>query len=374
MKIKKVLGLLTVMIAVFGFSTGAFAAWGDEICTTCKSCTVDNVACEAGEQEDILCYEFDYDNRYIADGYCVDSDAEKCRAIFNICNCENPEDFLSGQTIGVRMTVLVDGEDGENGAYWSGTADANVEMRQYGTEADACEDMADVYDKEFGPGKFYLSDLETEVPQATLVDNPTCEVVAAARATVILTDPIEGYTITPQDAIDKLSHWWIDVAPIRIDPNVLNNGELISVKIELLNQESGGICADCTCVCECIVDVAIVCCADDASYSMYFPYLVTQDAAWNTGIVVTNLGSSVAIADMEATFTLTDGTGAEFTYTKTDFETKVWAFVIDVELPNFSGTPLPGTAWLNVETNFSVDGWHFMTDGNFGAGSLPRLE
>jgi hypothetical protein len=29
MKIKKILGLLTVMIAVFGFSTGAFAAWGE---------------------------------------------------------------------------------------------------------------------------------------------------------------------------------------------------------------------------------------------------------------------------------------------------------------------------------------------------------
>ena len=372
MKIKKVLGLLTVMIAVFGFSTGAFAAWGDEICTTCKGCTVDRVACEAGEQEEILCYEFDYDDRHGADGYCVASELEKCKAIFNICNCENASDFESGQTIGVRMTILVDGEDGENGAYWSGGADANVDLRLYGTEALACDNMADVYDEVFGPGKFYLSDLETVVPPATLVDDTTCEVVAAARATVILTDPTEGYTITPLDAIDKLSHWWIDIAPIRIDPNVLHAGELISVKIELLNQESGGICADCVSVCECIVDVAIVCCLDGASYDMYFPYVLTQDSAWFTGIVVTNLSSSVAIADMVATFTITDGTGATFTYTKTDFETKVWAFSLDAELSNFSGTPAPGAAWLKVETNFSVDGWQFMTDGSFGAGTLPR--
>ena len=372
MKIKKILGLLTVMIAVFGFSTGAFAAWGDPICTTCKSCTLDRVACEAGEQEEILCYEFDYDDRYGADGYCVASELEKCKAIFNICNCENASDFESGQIIGVRMTILVNSSDGENGAYWSGGADATVDMRPYATAVLACDDMTHPYTVDFGPGKFYLSDLTTVVPQATLVDNPTCEVVAAARATVLLTDPTAGYTITPLDAINKLSHWWIDIAPIRIDPNVLHAGELISVKIELLNQESGGICAECTSVCECIVDVAIVCCLDGAHYSMYFPYVLTQNATWSTGIVVTNLSSSIAIADMEATFTLTDGTGTEFTYTKTDFETKVWAFGLDSELSNFSGTPAPGAAWLKVETNFSVDGWQFMTDGVFGAGTLPR--
>lgn len=372
MKIKKLLGLLTVMIAVFGFSTGAFAAWGDPICTTCKSCTIDRVACEAGEQEEILCYEFDYDDRYVADGYCVDSVAEKCRAIFNICNCEDASDFESAQTIGVRMTILVDGVGGENGAYWSGGADANVDLRLYGTEALACENMADLYTVDFGPGKFYKSNLTTEVLQADLIDNTTCEVPASGQATVILTDPTAGYIITPLDAIDKLSHWWIDIAPIRIDPNVLHAGELISVKIELLNQESGGICADCTSVCECIVDVAIVCCADGAHYSMYFPYVLTQDASWFTGIVVTNLGSSVEIADMSATFTLTDGTGTEFTYTKSDFETKVWAFNLDTELSNFSGTPAPGAAWLKVGTNFSVDGYEFLTDGVFGAGTLPR--
>jgi hypothetical protein len=108
------------------------------------------------------------------------------------------------------------------------------------------------------------------------------------------------------------------------------------------------------------------------NFSMYFPYVVTQGAPWQTGIAITNLGD-VAKADMEAKLTLTDSTGAKFTYTKTDFTQVVWAVMLDSILGEFSGTPAPGPAWLKVETNFSVDGYHFMTDGNFGAGTLARF-
>jgi hypothetical protein len=314
------------------------------------------------------CKAFDYDAR---EGYCT-GNADNCKAIFNICNCERISDFASGQTVGVRMTILVDGVTGENGAYWSDGASANVEMSQYATATAACADSTP-YTKTFGAGKFYKSNLTTEV--TTLTADSTCVVPAANQATVIVTDITEGYLITAQDELDKLSHWWIDIAPIRIDPNVLNSGELISVRIELMNQESGGICADCTAVCECEIDVAVVCC-DPADIEiltcMYFPYVVTQASPWSTGIVVTNLDPDVDIADMEATFTLTDSAGDVFTYTKTDFDTKVWPFMLDTELPNFSGTPVPGPAWLKVETNFYPDGYNFMTDGAFGAGTLPR--
>lgn len=378
MKIKKVLGLLTVMIAVFGFSTGAFAAWGDPVCTVCKGCTVDRVVCEVtGEQDSDDCKSFDYDRRELLDGYCGTDVDDNCKAVFNICNCQNVDgnDFDAGQTIGVRMTILVDGEDGENGAYWSGasgplpTATATVTMNKYDTEDHACDNI-DPEAASFGAGTFFKSDLETT---ATLAGGVTCEVESDDQATVILTNDDAGYVISSDDVTNKLSHWWIDISPIRIDPNVLHDGELISVKIELLNEGAGGICAECVSVCECIVNVAIACC-EPGAFSMYFPYVLTQDAAWFTGIVVTNLGSSVSIDDMTATFTLTDSTGAVFTYTKTDFDAKVWAFSLDAELPNFSGTPAVGAAWLKVKTNFSVDGWHFMTDGNFGAGTLPRLD
>ncbi len=105
---------------------------------------------------------------------------------------------------------------------------------------------------------------------------------------------------------------------------------------------------------------------------MYFPYVVSGINPWQAGIVVTNIGTNVAAADMEVTFTLTDATGAIFTYTKDDFTQVVWAGFLDSILSDFSGTPAAGAAWLMVQGNFSLDGYSFLTDGNFGAGTLAR--
>lgn len=110
------------------------------------------------------------------------------------------------------------------------------------------------------------------------------------------------------------------------------------------------------------------------SACMYFPYVILNSSPWFTGIVITNLDNDAAAADMEATLTLTDSTGAVFTYVKDDFTSPIWVFGLDSIISEFGGgTPAAGAAWLKVETNFSVDGYEFMTDGTFGAGTLPRL-
>ena len=185
------------------------------------------------------------------------------------------------------------------------------------------------------------------------------------------------------DELNKLSHWKIDIAAIRTDLTV-TKGDIISVKIELLNQESGGICADCTAVCECTIDVAIVCCDDDiviplpTQFGMYFPY-VTDGGVWNTGIVVSNIGSllpwtaaTVAPAAMEATFILTDVNGDKFTYTKTDFTASNFAFDLGSILDEFDGAPAVGPMWLEVQTNFLVDGYCYIENGIFGLGTVAR--
>ena len=364
---KKLFIIAIALTAIFGFSTGAFAAWGDPICTSCKDCEVGRIPC-AGEQQ--ACYAFDYDyNLGNGSRYC--SRGPNCRAIFNICNCEDPTDFEEDQIIGVKMTILVDGQAGENGAYWSLGTDANVGFSKYPSSAVACESTVQPTNI-FGTGTLRRHSDNAEIPPGNLIGDPTCTVGPESQATVILTNPTAGYTITATDVTDKVSHWWIDIQKIRIDPAVLNNSELISVKIELLNHETGGICAECAPVCECVVDVAIVCC-EGAAKTMYFPYVLPGSTIWNTGIVVTNIGGSVLAADMVATFTLTDATGAVFTYTKSDFTTVVWATWLNDILANFSGTPAVGPAWLKVDANFSVDGYEFLTDGVFGAGTLPRL-
>ena len=141
MKIKKLLGLLTVtvMVAVFGFSTGAFAAWGDPICTTCKGCNVEHIPCTISAGQDVTpeCPGFEYDSfpgQPVRSGYCTHAaNAQNARAIFNICNCEDPEVFDTGETIGIRMSVLVDGVMGQLGAYWADDTATTIDMLMFST-------------------------------------------------------------------------------------------------------------------------------------------------------------------------------------------------------------------------------------------------
>jgi hypothetical protein len=107
-------------------------------------------------------------------------------------------------------------------------------------------------------------------------------------------------------------------------------------------------------------------------YCMYFPYVLTGSTPWQTGVVISNVGSDVGPSDMEVIFTLTDSTGAQFTYTKDDFTSVVYTNFLDTMLDDFSDTPAAGPAWLKVQGNFVIDGYSFLTNGTFGAGTLPR--
>lgn len=391
---KKLLVLLTVTMAVIGFSTGAFAAWGDPVCTNCKDCELDGVSCglSSGQNVTSSCGSFEYDcfpNSAVTPyyltrtGYCDTNNECYCRVLFNICNCEDPAVFDSDATIGIRMTMLVDGVAGHLGAYWADPSITQIEFYKYGlAQSDPCTSLGEY--ASFGLIDYWQADKMTPANPVVGTIAPCNPLPVANQAVVLMSQTNVGYTITAADVANKSHVWWIDIPGMRIDPNVLHNGELISVKIELLAAESGGICADCDAVCECIVDVAIVCCDGGIEiplperFGMYFPY-VTWQGAWSTGIVVTNISSIipyapmvVAAEDMEVTFVLHDVNGNQFTYFKDDFTTTSWAFSMGALVPDFSGTPADGPAWLEVQTNFAVDGYSYIANGNFGLGTLPR--
>ena len=366
MKIKKVLGLLTVMVAVFAIALPATAA---DPCSNCK-CPAQNIVCGSVEEQGTdTCVYFDYEPGV---GYCdyPRGSLDNCRVIFDICECTDvTEVFAAGQVIGIRMSILTDG------VYWtdySAGLTGEVAFDMYDNKDSACDDL--IQNRTFGDVEYYL-DCEGDeegTPNDRVIND--CTVPADQKVIMLSSEPGSGYTITQADEDDSLHTWWIDIPAMVYDIDEITPGDVVQVKIELLNEIIGGICAECVSVCECTVEVGTLCCEEEEiSYSMYFPYVVTQNDTWGTGIVVTNLSSSVSIDDMQATFTLTDWEDNTFTYTKTDFDAKVWAFMLDDQLPNFSGTPAVGSAWLKVSTNFSVDGYQFMTDGVFGAGTLPRL-
>jgi len=365
---KKILVLLAVAMGIFAFSTGAFAAATADIvsCLSCDKCTLGVLPCpnetvQGGPTP--TCGYFDYD---AADGqgygyYSGRTSLSNCRAIFPICDCEDTATiFTQGHTIGVRMTIMVNGAYGQKGAYWSQPGDADIEFGKYKSKSLACSTAG--YGSNFGPGTWWKTDSTgaSTTQVNTLAGNPTCDVAAGNQATLLVTDVTAGATISVADEVNKRSYWKIDVPPIRIDPSVLHNCEIISVKIELLDQSTGGICADCVAVCECIIDVAKVCCpSTGGSASCLYPYFSSTTEAndaqpfWN-GIVVVNT-SSVAGS---ATLTVYQQDQKVGTYTISEIKANSM-FVQALENIGFSGSGLGDKpVYINVTTTFpSMDGF-----------------
>jgi hypothetical protein len=290
---KKLLVLLTLMVAVLCFTAGAFAQVGSPVCTSCKG-AIRNVACpQAAAQATAACNAFDYDQNTNTDGYCSYVTANNHRAIFAICNCLNAAKFISGQAVAVKMTILVNGNPGANGVYWSAAAPAAIDFDTAATAPLACAIAAHAgvtaTSDTFGAPSYFLSDGTTGF--AALIANPTCAVPAASQATILT---------TPASAAIVLStygpYWWIDVPPMRLDPAVVKKCDKISVLIQLYDPTAPiPICPACvTTLCDCTIDVANVCCDCGAlpppvGTTLSFPYFTSLTAgAWWNGIVITN--------------------------------------------------------------------------------------
>ncbi|MBN2437446.1 MAG: hypothetical protein JXL20_02480 [Deltaproteobacteria bacterium] len=281
--------MLTLTVMVFGFTAGASA----QVCSTCKG-ALRTVDCPAAVGQGGACAinGFDYDdnigNLVATHGYCnAIGGLEKYKAIFAICNCANAAAFVSGQPIAVRMEILVNGLTGERGAYWSGTGvPAIMAWDDFATQPAACAGLAQT--RSFGAPSFWRGDGVTAVLPGALGVDPTCAVGAGARSTIITT-PASVDVVAPGDG----AYWWIDVPPVRIDPTVLKNNEIVSVKISIYDPTLPlPICPSCiTCICECTIDIAQVCCAGPAPVTTnltfnYFTSLATGDY-WN-GISISN--------------------------------------------------------------------------------------
>jgi hypothetical protein len=172
---------------------------------------------------------------------------------------------------------------------------------------------------------------------------------------------------------------WIDVPAMRIDPAIAKEGDEVWVKVRLLfNREYDGICDTChpPDVCECYVKIGVICCdavvVTDAG-CVFFPYLVQNvqgTSGWAAGVALTARGTLPAGAYYE--FTLKDQAGHTAVYKETTDVKAVWAQMLDNIMPKFPAGIMPGAVSLQVKTNFPIDGYSFLTDGNFGAGTLAR--
>ena len=368
-RIKKLLVLLTLAVGFFCFSTAA-QAQAIDVCNSCKGGdVVGTVGCPQEGQESCISYPFGYQTRF---GYLYTDtltfEETPYRAIFNVCNCTNAgTTFVAGHRIGVRMTILVNGLTGENGAYWAGGPDSDViRFGRFAQPADTCgaSAAASLTDR-FGHGKYFASDGTT--PKMALVGTG-CTVPSAYRATVLITNQDEGYTITPDDVLNKLSRWWIVIPMIKLDTSVLHDGEMISVKIETLDQNTGGICAACVATCECTIEVARVCPPRTMGSFCRFPYFTsttsaTPDQPWWNGIAIVNTSSQAGTA----TLSVFQQDGKTGTYTTPQIPAKSM-YVKPLDQIPFTGSGLGGLPlYLEVASTFpALDGFAIIANTDTG--------
>ena len=407
---KKLLVFLTAVAFAFALAVPAMAA-DDDACKNCVdkgyTCDLSNIKVGSVEQEENTagsesCNYFDYDgvNARGAIGYCDSEANENCKIIFDICDCTDTSKFKTGQTIGIRMTMLTEG------VYFAHSGDAIAMNKFKDDEYDdgtLCESGFATSGDRFAEflGGFNYYDADGDEVDAAAQINGECTVDNDEKAVVMESETDMGYVILASDVADGVCCWWLDMPAMRYDLAEITKGDMVEVKIELLHRDQD-ICDNWEPICDCVVELGILGCdefeVDLALDScMYFPYVLTG-GSWATGVVVSNTSGilfdhygqlaslladtpaegmfpdAVAPAEQVITYTLEDSTGALFTKTFAagTLTSPIHSFVLTVD-GWAEGTPAAGPAMLRVNTNFPADGYSFLTDGNFGAGTLSRL-
>jgi hypothetical protein len=350
---------LLAMVFALTFAWTAMAA--DDPCYDCGKCPLRQIKCciSSGQETPYTTY-FDYETGY---GYCSTSAYDSdCKVIFNLCNCESPNtNFVSGKKIGIRMEILT------SGVYWS---DVFPSMAAYTSGALACAGTSTTYTWTWNQIDYYDkagSKLAAAVPIATT----SCEVPCDRMAVELQSKTDTGYTIPAEMVTNEVKYWWIDVPPMFLNDSEIEGraGETVTIEV-CLQGATGGICRECNDICCCTIDVGTLCCETGDQTCIYFPYVVSGILPWWSGVAIVNYGGT---SSLDLTLTLTDSTGAKFTWVKAGHTAALWTFILDQVLSNFSGTPAVGAAMLKVESDQGwIDGYSFLTDGTFGGSTLAR--
>ncbi|MFO7839174.1 MAG: hypothetical protein R6X08_06725, partial [Desulfosalsimonadaceae bacterium] len=328
---RKALTLLMAAAMVIGF-TGMSAAQD-----TCMDPLEINRGCETEQQE---CYPFDYENLipFGAANYCsFPAGKDTPKAIFSICDCDFAPDLSVGDVLDVRLEILVNGETGENGAYWAQnvvtsdiTADVSeqarvsnwptsdiedncmdasaatgIGLKTASSESSACS--GDCFGSAF-VGDFVYKDVDGNTNTPGKIDCAVGKTTIIEPASGQLGDSSNhGYEIQDIDADVNNSEWAIDIPAMWFDSSEIDEGDTVSVEICITQAEwdgsdwnvsGGSICGGCGC-CETFELGTITCCEAGTSYSLVYPYVTPMnDANWWYGMVITNLSGTAGEANI----------------------------------------------------------------------------
>lgn len=473
-KMKKVLGVLSALVVVFGLVLAANAQDVPANRSTepevkgyfCGKCPLGTVDCPGtriipGPQGSTSTavdpsFPFDYDGKpyqlnpsasgylgFGSYGYCsgynfADDDTRNCKFFFDVCTCDEACKVEIGSKIGIQMYIKT------SGVYF-----ADPDLIEAGNEADRLgmptvhfgiykdyrppcatnasaqptvtmmEDSPYFLDsagdrvgrptstsdagtwvvRNFGPVEYYTKLTEVTntkgmfestathqyTNEAPLSGQHTGAVPARNRVVALQSFEETDYVFNEVDIADALGNCklWIDIPAMRVDPTVAQEGATIRLQVRLLfNRALDTICPQCNPpnVCDMTIDIGVVCCdvavTPTGEHCMFFPYVLQgiQDTyGWATGVAISAREDEMP-DNAWVELKLRDQAGNIATYKRENMgRGLVWAFVLDDEMSNFTGSLVGGATSLTVTSNYSMDGYQFLNvAGTFGAGSNAR--
>ncbi len=380
---KKIITFLMAATMILGFAGISLAA---DTCATCVEPGTINRACAIEEQGDCYSSPFDYEDTDMESNYCNDPKIPR-RVIFPACDCDN---FVEGDMIDIRMEILVNGQAGDNGAYWAEAVNS-IDMGTYTGQSAACADYHEIdgqdndnYSGAFeGPFEYWYYDAEGLLQEGYPVEGSlSCANISDSdRVTIIQPDANEingyciphGYMITQQDDINNLSNWAIDIPHMRFDQTMVQEGDVISVRICLAaaivvegegqtdpcqDVDLGGNCDDTGCCCTFEVGT-LGCCLEELTLGgkLIYPYATEMNNAdWWYGFVITNLDSEAGMA--EITVYETDGDTA--TITVEVAANNMYVSNNQALMAAFGGDIGDARAYFEVDAEFTASGFLFI--------------
>ncbi len=258
----------------------------------------------------------------------------------------------------VKLEILVNGQTGDNGVYWS---NEHVTADGYDTKDDACDADVDTT-VDLGAPDYELANGDTATPDAPNSDD--CDVDSDARA-VVLTTPVTNLSLDPSN-----DYLWIDLPAFNYDLDEINEGDVVSVKVTIIKVPCGTVFEDTWQI------GTFGCPAAGVSNMLLYPYFTQMIGGvyWN-GIAIVNLSSS----DGTATITVYEADGDVGTV---DVPVKANSMYVGLlsdlvsQLTQTSGSGSLGDSrcYIIVSTDFNADGFAMMANSATGEsmGYLPR--
>jgi len=361
---KKVLIIFAALAMVFGLSMSAAA----DPCIDCNKCDLLNIPCPTLSGQDYYdCTYFDWESgsgscQYPSSGPGLS--VRNCAAMFYVCECPG---FTSGgtsvQAVGVRMGIIQG-----DGVYF--TSDS-ISIRAFATNDSnaACFRQGTQTIFTFPTVYYYATTSCTGTEIAA--DGCDSDVDAGNKAKGLKTDAV----ITPVEISSATPYWIVNIPHVTVDKDEYVSGQVVKVRVELIGSSEAGFCATCNILCTCDYDIGVMCCDVSTENCIYFPYVKVNDP-WACGVVVVATEpASYPVSAMNLTLELMDATGATFTATfaagslTSPFFIRVLNAATMAEL---GWAPAPGAALLKFYSDSPIDGYTFLTNGDFGGSVLAR--